>query len=252
MKPKIALQLWSVREACEVDFLGTLVKIKGQGYDGVEFAGYYGYSAEKIRLTLEHLNLAVTASHIAYEELIENPTEVFIFERTIGNQRIVVPYASFKTQDEWLNFMGKMNVLAVEAAKHGLEIYYHNHAHELTEIPNVDMLDMWAKNAPAVKLEIDLYWLAFAGKPVLPWLEQHRNAIGLLHIKDMQADPQESTEIGRGSLPIKDYIIWAQKNKLPWLIIEQEAFQKYQPMAAAAKNYQALVKILNQIGSKED
>ena len=251
MKPKIALQLWSVREACEADFLGTLVKIKAQGYDGVEFAGYYDYSAEKIRLTLEHLDLAVTASHIPYEKLIENPTAVFSFERAIGNCRLVVPYASFNTQAEWLAFMSKINTLAIEAANYGLKIYYHNHAHELTEIPNVDMLDLWAETAPEVKLEVDLYWLAFAGKTVLPWLEQHRNAIGLLHIKDMQADPKESTEIGHGILPIKDYIAWAQKNELPWLIIEQEAFQKYQPLVASAMNYQALVKIVNEVDSAE-
>lgn len=249
MKPKIALQLWSVREACETDLIGTLVKIKAQGYDGVEFAGYYDYSAEKIKQTLEQLNLAVAASHIAYEKLLEDPTEIFLFEKAIGNQRVVVPYASFKTEEAWLTFMRQINELAVEAAKYGLEIYYHNHAHELIEIPNIDVLDLWVKTAPEVKLEVDLYWLAFAGKAVLPWLEQHENTIGLLHIKDMQDNPKESTEIGHGILPIKDYIAWAQAMDLPWLIVEQEAFQEYQPMAASAKNYQALVKLVNQVNS---
>ncbi|MBS7577373.1 MULTISPECIES: sugar phosphate isomerase/epimerase [unclassified Enterococcus] len=245
MKPRIALQLWSVREACEADFIETLVNIKVQGYDGVEFAGYYGYSAEKIKRTLEQLDLAVAASHIPYEKLLEKPTEIFLFEKTIGNQRIVVPYASFKTQAEWLDFMRKINTLAVEAAKYDLEIYYHNHAHEFVEIPDIDVLDLWTEVAPEVKLEVDLYWLAFAGKEVLSWLKIHQAAIGLLHIKDMQADPKESTELGNGILPIKDYVTWAQEMALPWLIVEQEAFQAYQPIEASAKNYQAVVKIMD-------
>ncbi|GJM82010.1 hypothetical protein HMSSN139_45060 [Paenibacillus sp. HMSSN-139] len=42
MKPQIALQLWSIREACGENFYEALQEVKKSGYDGVEFAGYYG------------------------------------------------------------------------------------------------------------------------------------------------------------------------------------------------------------------
>ena len=41
----------------------------------------------------------------------------------------------------------------------------------------------------------------------------------------MQEEPKESTEINNGILPIKDYVTVAQQFQLPWLIVEQEAFQ---------------------------
>ena len=42
----IALQLYSVRTDMEADFKGTLKKVKSLGYNGVEFAGLFGHSAE--------------------------------------------------------------------------------------------------------------------------------------------------------------------------------------------------------------
>ena len=44
----VALQLYSVRDELEADFEGTIAKVKEFGYDGVEFAGLYGRSAEQV------------------------------------------------------------------------------------------------------------------------------------------------------------------------------------------------------------
>ena len=45
----IALQLYSVRDDMEADFAGTLKKVKSFGYDGVEFAGLFGHTAEEVK-----------------------------------------------------------------------------------------------------------------------------------------------------------------------------------------------------------
>ena len=44
----IAVQLYSVRGDMEADFVGTLAKVKGMGYDGVEFAGPYKVAPEML------------------------------------------------------------------------------------------------------------------------------------------------------------------------------------------------------------
>ena len=41
---KIGLQLYTVRDACEKDFPGTLKAVAAAGFSGVEFAGYWGLS----------------------------------------------------------------------------------------------------------------------------------------------------------------------------------------------------------------
>ena len=52
---RLALQLYSVREDMEKDFLGTLKKVKEMGYEGVDFAGLCGYSAAEVKKMCEEI-----------------------------------------------------------------------------------------------------------------------------------------------------------------------------------------------------
>lgn len=247
MKPKIALQLWSIKEACEANFHEALKEVKKSGFDGVEFAGYYGKSAAEVKGYLDECGLEAAASHIAYEKLRANLEETVAFEKAIGNKRIVVPHASFATFEEWQAFIAEMEEIAAKVAEDGMEFYYHNHAHEFTEIPGQDIIDYIYKHAKHIRLEMDLYWLSYSGTDVFPWLAAHQDRIGLLHMKDMQESPQESTEIGSGILPMKKYVELAKQLALPWLIVEQEAFQKYQPLEATSIGYRQLKALVEEV-----
>ncbi len=127
MRPKIALQLWSIQKECQNDFLGTLTKVKEMGYSGVEFAGYYGMDAESLRRHLDSLGLKAAESHIPYEELLGHFDEVINREKTLGNSRIVCPYANFATWSEWQHFFKTIQKLASKAAEADMEFIYHNH-----------------------------------------------------------------------------------------------------------------------------
>ena len=48
----IALQVYSVRDAAEADFAGTMRKVKEMGYNGVELAGTYGMTAVEAKKIL--------------------------------------------------------------------------------------------------------------------------------------------------------------------------------------------------------
>lgn len=250
MKAKIALQLWSIQEMMQKDFFGTLKQVKDMGYDGVEFAGYGGVQAKELAEFLKTIDLKVAGSHIGFEALEHRLEEVVAFEKEIGNQRIICPYASFKTLEEWQLFFSKMNSLQKRLAEVGMTLIYHNHSHEFTEIPTVSILDEMLQTVPNVKLEVDTYWVQNAGEQVIPWLEKHRSSIALLHIKDMlimSDGEKESTEILSGILPIRSYVEWAKLAEIPWLVVEQEAFQRLTPMESAAENIQALKTIVEEV-----
>ena len=50
---KIGLQAYTVRDALDVDFTGTLKKVKEMGYDGIELAGLHGKTVEEVRSSLQ-------------------------------------------------------------------------------------------------------------------------------------------------------------------------------------------------------
>ena len=69
MKPAIALQLWSIKDDCERNFDDAIKNVRDMGYDGVEFAGYYGKTADEINQLLTDTGLEIAGSHVPYDHL---------------------------------------------------------------------------------------------------------------------------------------------------------------------------------------
>lgn len=242
MKPLISLQLWSVQDACQENFEEVLTKVKEYGYDGVEFAGYYDYSAEEIKKTLAELSLKVSGAHISFEALRDDFEKTINFEKEIGNQAVIVPYMGADSLEEWTEKILELKEIAKKVNSEGLVLGYHNHAHEIMDIPDVNILEKMVEMIPDIQLEVDTYWLSYAGVDVLAWLKKYQKNIKWLHLKDMlvTGEEKESTEIGQGILPIESYLNWAKNANLEWVVIEQEAFQKLTPMESAAVNVKTL------------
>src|SRR5690349_14466482 len=112
----IGVQLYSVREDAANNLPYVLEAIKKMGYDAVEFAGYYGHSAEDIRKMLDNNGLQCCGSHIGIQTLLPTVIESAVeFNRTIGNKYLIVPglpqeYTA--TRDAWLRTADTMNQIA--------------------------------------------------------------------------------------------------------------------------------------------
>ena len=242
MKPLISLQLWSVQDACQENFEEVLTKVKEYGYDGVEFAGYYDYSDEELKKILAELSLKGSGAHISFESLRDDFEKTINFEKEIGNQAVIVPYMGADSLEEWTEKILALKEIAKKVNSEGLVLGYHNHAHEIMDIPDVNILEKMVEMIPDIQLEVDTYWLFYAGVDVLAWLKKYQKNIKWLHLKDIlvTGEEKESTEIGQGILPIESYLDWAKNADLEWVIIEQEAFQKLTPMESAAVNVKTL------------
>ena len=72
----IALQVYTVRDAAEADFAGTMRKVKEMGYDGVELAGTYGETAAARKATLDEIGLELACAYAAFGKVIEGMENV--------------------------------------------------------------------------------------------------------------------------------------------------------------------------------
>src|SRR4030042_5562980 len=68
-KIPLGLQLYSVRTDCQKDLPGTIKTVAEMGYQGVEFAGYYDYSAKDIRKLLDDNGLKCCGTHAPLDTL---------------------------------------------------------------------------------------------------------------------------------------------------------------------------------------
>ncbi|MBQ5790245.1 MAG: hypothetical protein IIW01_08135, partial [Thermoguttaceae bacterium] len=74
-KVPLALQVYSLREYAAKDLAGTMKKIAEMGYEGVEFAGYYGKSAKEVRKALDDAGLKAISTHLGVPQLLDGAFE---------------------------------------------------------------------------------------------------------------------------------------------------------------------------------
>src|SRR5881409_2649620 len=88
----VGLQLYSVRNECAKDLVGTVTAVAKMGYQGVEFAGYHNRDAATLRKLLDDVGLKCCGTHIALETLLgDNLPKTIEFNDTLGNSFLIVP-----------------------------------------------------------------------------------------------------------------------------------------------------------------
>jgi len=90
---KVGVQLYTVRKQMKADFDGTLAKVAAIGYKEVEFAGYFGRTAQQVRAALEKNGLSSPACHVDYDLLAPDKWPAQIESaQVIGQNYIVNPW----------------------------------------------------------------------------------------------------------------------------------------------------------------
>ena len=90
----IGLQLYSVRDAMEKDFKGTLQQVKAMGYDGVEFAGLFNNTPEQVKAMCEEFGLNPISAHVPLADMLADVDKVIADYKAVGCKYIVVPYVT--------------------------------------------------------------------------------------------------------------------------------------------------------------
>ena len=92
------IQLYSVRDLTEKNLDDALRQVSALGYRFVEFAGFFGHSAEDVRAMLEKYNLTVSGTHTGWQEIAERFEETVAYHKAIGNRNIIIPGADLSDQ----------------------------------------------------------------------------------------------------------------------------------------------------------
>lgn len=88
----VAVQLYSVRDDAKNDLAGVLKAIAKMGYDGVEFAGFYGHDAKSVKAMLDEYGLKAAGAHVGLNTLLGDELQRSIeYHATIGNAFLIVP-----------------------------------------------------------------------------------------------------------------------------------------------------------------
>lgn len=220
----IKLQLYSVRDYTERDFIGTVQKVSGYGYKGVEFAGYGGLTAQELKKLMNSTGLEASAAHIGFDSLKNNLDHEIDYALEAGIGYIVCPYLDVKTREETLAAAEVLAKVAEKCLKNRIGIAYHNHAHEFVKDNNEYLLDILFANAPDLACELDVYWVGYAGIDIISYMSKFKGRLPLIHLKELGA-LHNNVDLGKGILDFPVIIRTADELGTKHFIVEQEEYE---------------------------
>ncbi len=222
---KVALELYTVRDETGRDFAGTLRRVAEIGYSGVEFAGYGGLSAQEMAALLAETGLLVAGTHLGLDALEGQQLDTSMrYCQDIHCSCIVLPSLAneWRTPEGIRALAPRLNEIGRRCREQGITFGYHNHDFEFTRFDGIYLIDylLQATDASLVKIELDVYWAAYAGIDPVTYLEALGERVALIHLKDMAAD-RSMTEVGKGILDMRHICAFAQVRGL-WCAVEND------------------------------
>jgi sugar phosphate isomerase/epimerase len=199
MSISIGVNLFSVFQALNNDYFGTLEKVAAAGYTNVElittnFMTGVRYSdsfpLQTIKNKLDELGLKPIAAHERLDQDAQNWDQLIKENVEIGCKAIVLPSAWIKNREDTLKTAEQLNAIGKKCKENGLQFYFHNHFHEFKRWGDTTLYDILVENTDPsyVKFELDLVWVMRAGLDPMAILEKLGSRCDIVHQKDLNKD----------------------------------------------------------------
>ncbi len=248
MKTQVALQLYTVRDALEKDFVGTLRQVSKMGYAGIEYGGTGGMSVGDFKKLLKDLNLIPMSAGAGLKALQDEKSRNEFLARCgeLETKMFMIGYEKRDSAASWKEFGGQLTEVGKIVKAAGVTLQYHNHAHEFEKYDGKTAHEIIGEAADpdCVKFQLDVGWVQRAGEDPVAWMKKLGKRIRTIHVKDTTAgDDPQWTEVGTGVLPLAAVHAAAQELGIDWYIVEQDTWAR-PSVEAAAISCENLRKIL--------
>jgi sugar phosphate isomerase/epimerase len=237
--PKLALQLYSLRNEAAKDPEGVLLQVPGLGYRDVEFASDYGWSPEKWNEMLARTGLKVVGAHTLLPDLEAKFDALVEYHKKIGNSRFIVPWLaeSWRTLEGYREIARNLNAWGKRLKEAGLTFHYHNHDFEFVKVSDgsTGMEILVKETDPAlVSFEVDTYWVEKSGRDAFEYLKKYEQRVSLIHAKELRKKDQEDVAAGQGDINFKEIIPLAVQRGWP-IVVEYEGENALQVVKESAQ-----------------
>jgi sugar phosphate isomerase/epimerase len=225
-KIPIALQFYSLRGIAGKDVGGTLDAVGKIGYQGVEFAGYYGKTAKELRKMLDHAGLKCCGTHIGLNTLTGDALKKTVeYNKVLGNKYLIVASMSVPTTKAGAIDLAKQFTEIGEKVKpEGMVVGYHAHGGDFKKIEGETFWDIFFSNAgPQVSMQLDLGNCIGGGGDPYAILKKFPGRSKTIHLKEHGG--KQGAPVGEGTVKWKEVFELCETiGGTQWYIVEQEAY----------------------------
>jgi len=227
-KIPLGLQLYSVRQDAAKDLPAVLQAVAEMGYQGVEFAGYHGHSAEELKKLLDGNGLRCCGTHTHLGTLQGDELKRTVeFHQTIGNKYLIVPGMPHNMRNS-LEAIKKtaalFNEIAEKLKPEGMLTGYHAHGGDFTKIGDETAWDLLFLNTrPDVVMQLDVGNCLGGGGDPYAVLKRFPGRSKTVHLKEHGG--KAGAAIGEGDVDWKRiFDLCETVGGTEWYIAEQESY----------------------------
>jgi sugar phosphate isomerase/epimerase len=225
-KVPVGLQLYSVRKECEKDLPAVLAAVAKMGYQGVEFAGYYGRKAPELKKLLDDNGLKCCGTHTALALLTGDALKGTVeFHKTIGCKYIIVPGLPKKNTESkqaLLDTAKQFDEIAAKLKPEGLFTGYHAHGGDFQKVDGETHWDiLFGNTKPEVCMQLDTgNCLGGGGDPVAV-LKKFPGRSKTIHLKPHGGKP--GAAVGDDAVKWNEvFAVLDAQAATEWYIVEHE------------------------------
>ncbi len=235
----LGVQLYALGDAARNDLLGTLTKLAAIGYRDFELPGFYGRAPKDLRADADRAGVSFGSIHLGLParlppgslSLMSSAQELADALGVLGIRKAVLPVPLLPDNfvapagadgraaliagveaggtEMYKRMGGLLNERAAALKVHGIALGYHNHNMEFRPQGGTTGWDvLLAELDPKlVFIELDLGWLAAAGRDPATELRRLKGRVKMVHLKDVKSTTrpnftllQDPAEVGQGML----------------------------------------------------
>ncbi len=222
LKP-VAVQLYSLRERSQKDFIGVIETVAEIGYLGVEPAGLFGMKPTEFRRVVEDFGMVISSNHQPWPSR-DNLNEVKDTAFAIGSELVICGFRPEDFADEKAikQTAETVGFISEELKHDGLILVLHNHYWEFEELKGVLKYDILLDQCPELQCELDVYWVAnFGAVNPAEQVSRYSSRTPLLHLKDGPLEKDKpKVALGAGKMDLPSIIEATDPEIFRWLIVE--------------------------------
>ena len=244
-KIPVALQLYTIRDACNEDFVGALKSVSDIGYAGVELTGDGGLPHKELSSLLADLNLQVAGCHVSLANL-ENELNIALdMNEAVGNRRIVCPWLPPErriNEDDYKALAASLSEIGSRCKERGFQLYYHHHDFEFIRFNGSYAIDTLFESVSdnLLRAELDTYWIEVAGEKASEFIQKYSGKVDLVHLKDrLEFRDPPFAEVGEGTLDFPQIFRACDDAEIDWYIVEQDRCPA-NPLESARRSFRNL------------
>lgn len=221
MKFGIQMYLFRNKSVTKGQTLRTLKRVADMGWDGIELFGCQNIPAEEIRAAVGSCDiLNPMLWHKNFEP--DKIQKICDWVQALGAE--TAAYSSIPVlhanADVYREYNPKYQRIAKAFAANGLTFCHHNHRDEYSMMEGRYGIDILIENVQPYCLEIDTYWAKEAGCDPVALMEQRKEHLRYVHLKDKAPGAKKFCPLGEGNMDNLSIVKKAEELGIEYIILD--------------------------------